>query len=140
MATGPRDEARYWRAFGVLAPDLVALQETVVDDAGDQSREILGDGFEIVLLAAPLFTARRGFLPDEDADWIRDTRDELDALYPRSSATPKRASASAAPNSPPPNASAVSSPGLPGPRVGTIGRRVTTEGPKPHQLPMTARA
>jgi DNA-binding SARP family transcriptional activator len=31
----------------------------------------------------PLFTARRGFLPDEDADWIRDTRHELDALYLR---------------------------------------------------------
>ena len=32
---------------------------------------------------APLFTARRGFLPDEDAEWIRDTRYELDALYLR---------------------------------------------------------
>jgi SARP family transcriptional regulator, regulator of embCAB operon len=32
---------------------------------------------------APLFTARRGFLPDEDAEWIRDTRRELDALYLR---------------------------------------------------------
>jgi SARP family transcriptional regulator, regulator of embCAB operon len=31
----------------------------------------------------PLFTARRGFLPDEDADWIRETRNELDALYLR---------------------------------------------------------
>lgn len=31
----------------------------------------------------PLFTARRGFLPDEDADWIRDTRQELNALYLR---------------------------------------------------------
>jgi hypothetical protein len=31
----------------------------------------------------PLFTARRGFLPDEDADWIRDTRHELDALHAR---------------------------------------------------------
>jgi hypothetical protein len=29
----------------------------------------------------PLFTARRGFLPDEDAEWIRDTRHELDAPY-----------------------------------------------------------
>jgi DNA-binding SARP family transcriptional activator len=31
----------------------------------------------------PLFTARRGFLPDEDADWIHDIRYELDALYLR---------------------------------------------------------
>jgi SARP family transcriptional regulator, regulator of embCAB operon len=31
----------------------------------------------------PLFTARRGFLPDEDADWIREVRHELDALYLR---------------------------------------------------------
>jgi SARP family transcriptional regulator, regulator of embCAB operon len=31
----------------------------------------------------PLFTARRGFLPDEDAEWIRETRHELDALYLR---------------------------------------------------------
>jgi SARP family transcriptional regulator, regulator of embCAB operon len=31
----------------------------------------------------PMFTARRGFLPDEDAEWIRDTRRELDALYLR---------------------------------------------------------
>jgi pentatricopeptide repeat protein len=31
----------------------------------------------------PMFTARRGFLPDEDAEWIRDTRHELDALYLR---------------------------------------------------------
>jgi SARP family transcriptional regulator, regulator of embCAB operon len=31
----------------------------------------------------PLFTARRGFLPDEDADWIQDVRRELDALYLR---------------------------------------------------------
>lgn len=34
--------------FEVLAPELVALQETIVDDAGDQAREILGDGLEIV--------------------------------------------------------------------------------------------
>jgi DNA-binding SARP family transcriptional activator len=32
---------------------------------------------------APMFTARRGFLPDEDAEWIRNTRHELDALYLR---------------------------------------------------------
>jgi pentatricopeptide repeat protein len=32
---------------------------------------------------SPLFTARRGFLPDEDAEWIRDTRLELDALHLR---------------------------------------------------------
>jgi hypothetical protein len=32
---------------------------------------------------SPLFTARRGFLPDEDAEWIRETRLELDALYLR---------------------------------------------------------
>jgi pentatricopeptide repeat protein len=32
---------------------------------------------------APMFTARRGFLADEDAEWIRDTRQELDALYVR---------------------------------------------------------
>lgn len=31
----------------------------------------------------PLFTARRGFLPDENADWVRDTRHELDALHLR---------------------------------------------------------
>jgi len=31
----------------------------------------------------PLFTARRGFLPDEEAEWIRDVRHELDALYLR---------------------------------------------------------
>jgi DNA-binding SARP family transcriptional activator len=31
----------------------------------------------------PLFTARRGFLPDEDADWIHDVRRELDVLYLR---------------------------------------------------------
>jgi DNA-binding SARP family transcriptional activator len=31
----------------------------------------------------PLFTARRGFLPDEDAEWIHDVRHELDALYLR---------------------------------------------------------
>lgn len=31
----------------------------------------------------PMFTARRGFLPDEDSEWIRDTRHELDALYLR---------------------------------------------------------
>ena len=30
-----------------------------------------------------MFTARRGFLPDEDAEWIRDIRHELDALYLR---------------------------------------------------------
>lgn len=34
--------------FAALAPDLVALQETVVGDAGDQTREIVGDGFEVV--------------------------------------------------------------------------------------------
>lgn len=32
----------------------------------------------------PMFTARRGFLADEDAEWIRETRQELDALYVRS--------------------------------------------------------
>jgi len=32
---------------------------------------------------SPLFTARRGFLPDEDAEWIRDTRQELEELYLR---------------------------------------------------------
>jgi pentatricopeptide repeat protein len=31
----------------------------------------------------PLFTARRGFLPDEDADWINEIRRELDHLYLR---------------------------------------------------------
>src|SRR5581483_8898035 len=31
----------------------------------------------------PLFTARRGFLPDEDADWVRGVQLELDALYLR---------------------------------------------------------
>ncbi len=32
----------------------------------------------------PLFTARRSFLPDEAADWIRQVREELDDLYLRS--------------------------------------------------------
>jgi SARP family transcriptional regulator, regulator of embCAB operon len=32
---------------------------------------------------APMFTARRSFLADEDAEWIRETRHELDALYLR---------------------------------------------------------
>jgi SARP family transcriptional regulator, regulator of embCAB operon len=31
----------------------------------------------------PLFTARRGFLPDEDAEWIREVRHELEALHLR---------------------------------------------------------
>ena len=31
----------------------------------------------------PMFTARRGFLTDEDAEWIRDIRHELDGLYLR---------------------------------------------------------
>jgi SARP family transcriptional regulator, regulator of embCAB operon len=31
----------------------------------------------------PLFTARRGFLPGEDAEWIGEVRRELDALYLR---------------------------------------------------------
>jgi pentatricopeptide repeat protein len=31
----------------------------------------------------PLFTARRGFLSDEDAEWIREIRHELDALRVR---------------------------------------------------------
>jgi DNA-binding SARP family transcriptional activator len=31
----------------------------------------------------PLFTARRGFLSGEDADWINEVRHELDALYLR---------------------------------------------------------
>jgi SARP family transcriptional regulator, regulator of embCAB operon len=31
----------------------------------------------------PLFTARRGFLPDEDANWMTEIRHELDALYLR---------------------------------------------------------
>jgi SARP family transcriptional regulator, regulator of embCAB operon len=31
----------------------------------------------------PLFTARRGFLPDEDAEWIREVRHDLDSLYLR---------------------------------------------------------
>ena len=31
----------------------------------------------------PMFTARRGFLPDEDAEWIRDVRGELEALHLR---------------------------------------------------------
>jgi SARP family transcriptional regulator, regulator of embCAB operon len=30
-----------------------------------------------------MFTARRGFLPDEDADWISEVRRELDSLYLR---------------------------------------------------------
>jgi DNA-binding SARP family transcriptional activator len=32
---------------------------------------------------AAMFTARRGFLPDEDADWIREVRGELETLYLR---------------------------------------------------------
>jgi SARP family transcriptional regulator, regulator of embCAB operon len=31
----------------------------------------------------PLFTARRGFLPNEDADWIQELQRELDILYLR---------------------------------------------------------
>jgi DNA-binding SARP family transcriptional activator len=31
----------------------------------------------------PLFTARRGFLPEEDAEWIREVRHELEALHVR---------------------------------------------------------
>lgn len=31
----------------------------------------------------PLFTARRGFLADEDADWIKEIRREIDSLYLR---------------------------------------------------------
>jgi pentatricopeptide repeat protein len=31
----------------------------------------------------PLFTARRGFLPDEDADWVKEIRREIDSLYLR---------------------------------------------------------
>jgi DNA-binding SARP family transcriptional activator len=31
----------------------------------------------------PLFTARRGFLPDEDAEWIREVRHELEGLHLR---------------------------------------------------------
>src|SRR3954452_9047313 len=34
--------------FRALAPDLVALQETVVTGHADQAREILGEGFSIV--------------------------------------------------------------------------------------------
>ena len=49
----------------------------------------------------PMFTARRGFLPDEDAGWVQDTRHELEALYcARSSATRRPAWASAAPSWP----------------------------------------
>jgi endonuclease/exonuclease/phosphatase family metal-dependent hydrolase len=44
----PARRALLVAGFAELAPDLIALQETVVDDAGDQAREILGDGFEIV--------------------------------------------------------------------------------------------
>ena len=32
----------------------------------------------------PLFTARRGFLPEEDADWVKEIRREIDSLYLRS--------------------------------------------------------
>jgi pentatricopeptide repeat protein len=31
----------------------------------------------------PLFTARRGFLPGEDADWVKEIRREIDSLYLR---------------------------------------------------------
>jgi endonuclease/exonuclease/phosphatase family metal-dependent hydrolase len=34
--------------FRALRPDLVALQETVVDDAGDQVREIFGDEYDVL--------------------------------------------------------------------------------------------
>jgi endonuclease/exonuclease/phosphatase family metal-dependent hydrolase len=44
----PARRALLIAGFRALAPDLVALQETVVDDAGDQVRDVLGDGFEVV--------------------------------------------------------------------------------------------
>jgi endonuclease/exonuclease/phosphatase family metal-dependent hydrolase len=44
----PRRRELLAQGFRGLAPDLVALQETVVTAAEDQAREILGDGFEIV--------------------------------------------------------------------------------------------
>ncbi|TCC64066.1 endonuclease/exonuclease/phosphatase family protein [Kribbella pittospori] len=34
--------------FRSLRPDFVALQETVVDDAGDQVREIFGDEYDVL--------------------------------------------------------------------------------------------
>jgi endonuclease/exonuclease/phosphatase family metal-dependent hydrolase len=34
--------------FATMAPDLVTLQETIVTDAYDQVRDVLGDGFEVV--------------------------------------------------------------------------------------------
>jgi endonuclease/exonuclease/phosphatase family metal-dependent hydrolase len=36
------------RGFAELAPDVVTLQEVVVGDAGDQAREVLGDGWHVV--------------------------------------------------------------------------------------------
>jgi endonuclease/exonuclease/phosphatase family metal-dependent hydrolase len=36
------------RGFRTLAPDLVALQETVLTDETDQAKEIMGDGFDVV--------------------------------------------------------------------------------------------
>jgi len=44
----PQRRTELVRGFEALAPDLVALQETIVTARGDQAREILGDGFEIV--------------------------------------------------------------------------------------------
>jgi endonuclease/exonuclease/phosphatase family metal-dependent hydrolase len=44
----PARRALLAAGFDALAPDLVALQETVVDGAGDRAREIVGDGFEMV--------------------------------------------------------------------------------------------
>jgi exonuclease III len=36
------------RGFEELSPDLITLQETIVTDDYDQSREILGDGYHLI--------------------------------------------------------------------------------------------
>src|SRR3954453_21600133 len=44
----PRRRDALVSGFRALAPDLIALQETVVTDDTDQVREVLGDGFAVV--------------------------------------------------------------------------------------------
>lgn len=44
----PRRRDMLAAGFRALAPDLVALQESVVTDESDQVREILGNGFDVV--------------------------------------------------------------------------------------------
>src|SRR4051812_11954001 len=44
----PRRRDALASGFRALAPDLVALQETIVTEDTDQVRELLGDGFAVV--------------------------------------------------------------------------------------------